>query len=125
VTNSRTPVGKRILVVEDDPETLNVIHVMLGSQGYIVETLSNGKKIISNQVDLPDLYIVDKFLPFIDGLDICLFLKSQEATMNIPVIMISVKPLQREASAVGVDAFIQKPFAMNSFLNSVSAALKQ
>ena len=124
MATSRSLPRKKILVVEDDPDILNVIKLMLGSEGYEVETHLDGKQIVDNLTVLPDLYILDKILPDVDGLHICRFLKSHPTTKDIPVIVISAKPAERAALEVGADKFIEKPFLMRPFLNSIAEALK-
>jgi DNA-binding response OmpR family regulator len=115
---------KTILVVEDDPDILNVIDIMLGLEGYDIRLLSNGQPIMQNQTVLPDLYILDKMLPDVDGAEVCSFLKSQSITKDIPVIMISASTKSREASLkAGATNFIEKPFRMPIFLNAVANAL--
>jgi DNA-binding response OmpR family regulator len=123
LNRSKAVVPKKIFVVEDDPEILHVIKIMLGLEGYDVEVYPDGHGIIQNQTGVPDLYILDKLLPVIDGLDICSFLKSNEQTRHVPVIVISGAPYKKEALDVGAVKFIEKPFLMHSFLNSVANAL--
>jgi DNA-binding response OmpR family regulator len=120
----KKPIPKRVLVVDDDPDILSVINVMLGLEGYDIEVLLEGRTIMTNQAVIPDLYIIDKLLPFVDGSAICHFLKSHDTTNAIPVIIISATKCEPEALAAGAELFIQKPFMMYSFLSSVAQALK-
>ena len=115
---------KKIVIVEDDPEILDVINLLLGLDGYDVSVLSNGKPIMNNQIPLPDLYILDKMLPYANGTDICHFLKTNLDTMFIPVIIISATPCRDEAYDAGAIYFIEKPFSMHTFLNTVADALQ-
>jgi DNA-binding response OmpR family regulator len=116
--------SKRIVVVEDDPDILNVIDIMLSLKGYDIEALSNGSLIMQSEIAIPDLYILDKMLPDYDGTSICSFLKSQEATRGIPVIMISANCMTKNlAMKVGATTFIEKPLRMTNFLNAVANAL--
>jgi CheY-like chemotaxis protein len=61
------------------------------SKGMGINTTiyANGELLMHNDFELPDLFIIDKQLSGIDGLELCRFLKAQEATRNIPVIIIS------------------------------------
>lgn len=70
----------KILVVEDDPEILNSLNIALASIGFDIDVLQTGKPIFQNQFVVPDLIIVDKRLPDIDGLEICKYLKSRLIT---------------------------------------------
>jgi DNA-binding response OmpR family regulator len=116
---------KKILVVEDDSDILNVLNIILGLEGYDVEVLSDGKPILQNQSTLPDLYILDKTLPQVDGVDVCRYIKSDPRTKNIPVIMISGSPnFGSAALEAGATMFIEKPFKMHSLLNTIARALQ-
>jgi DNA-binding response OmpR family regulator len=117
--------SKKILVVEDDSDILNVLNIILGLEGYEVEVLSDGKPILENRSTLPDLYILDKTLPQIDGVDVCRHIKSHPRTKNIPVIMISGSPnFGRAALEAGATMFVEKPFRMHSLLNTIASALQ-
>lgn len=109
---SRSP-GKipKIVIAEDDPGILDIFKIIFEDAGYAIQVKSNGRDLLQNKFDLPDLFLVDKQLPGASGLDICRHLKSQEQTKHIPVIIVSAAPdialLSKEA---GADNFIKKPF---------------
>jgi DNA-binding response OmpR family regulator len=115
---------KKVLIVEDDDAILNAISLILGFEGYDVSVLSHGMTIMNNEAEVPDLYILDKLLPYADGSDICRYLKSYEETKSIPVIIISATKCQSEALASGATSFIEKPLMMHSFLQGVADALQ-
>ena len=101
---------KTIIFADDDPTVLDVVTLIL-EDDYRVVVHPNGDKLLANDFEVPDLFLLDKQLSGTDGLDICRFLKNQEPTKNIPVIMISATPnLSEQAKAAGADAFIEKPF---------------
>ena len=111
---------KKILVAEDDVDILFILNMILSKAGYKVEPLPEGTSIVHKRKDWPDLFILDKDLPSIDGLAICKYLKLKEETKNIPIIMISCfHHLKNKAKAAGVDEFIEKPFEMNHLLSVV------
>ena len=65
--------------------------------------------------------LLDRQLPGVDGQDICKFLKSQETTKNIPVIMITAKPnISSLARAAGADGFIEKPFVIEELRGMIA-----
>jgi DNA-binding response OmpR family regulator len=67
--------------------------------------------LMTNGFDLPDLFLLDRQLSGVDGLDVCRFLKSQEETKHIPVIIISATSnVVRHALQAGADDVIEKPF---------------
>jgi DNA-binding response OmpR family regulator len=115
----------KILVVEDDPDILNAINVCLGMMGFDVDVMLNGKQILMNHFVLPDLFIVDKLLPEIDGVQICRYLKSKPNCKDIPVIMISAsQKIKDEALKAGAFAFIAKPFAIRELMDVIREALE-
>lgn len=61
----------KILVVEDDPDILNALNIALRSVGFDVDVLLSGTSILQNRFVVPDLFILDKRLPDVDGLDVC------------------------------------------------------
>jgi DNA-binding response OmpR family regulator len=120
-SEARSP--KKILIVEDDPEILNIMDLLLGLEGYDVGTFANGDQIMKSEASVPDLYIIDKVLPNSDGLDICQFIRSHPTTSHIPVIVISATQARKEAYEVGANLFIEKPFLMHAFLQHVANTL--
>jgi DNA-binding response OmpR family regulator len=117
--------SKKILVVEDDSDFLNMLNVILGLEGYEVALLQDGKSILKKESILPDLYILDKTLPQVDGMDVCRFIKSDPRTKDIPVIMISGCPgFSEDALNAGATMFIEKPLKMYRFLNTVARTLQ-
>jgi CheY-like chemotaxis protein len=113
--------AKRILIAEDDPDILFILEIVLSEAGYAVELMAEGSSILQRKKQLPDLFILDKEMPLVDGLTISKHLKSQEETKHIPIIMISAyHKAHKKAKAVGVEAFIDKPFEIHDLLKTVS-----
>jgi CheY-like chemotaxis protein len=79
--------------------------------------VSNGEQLLENAFETPDLFLLDKQLSGVDGMEICRFLKGQDSTRDIPVIIVSASPnLDQQAKAAGADGFIEKPFQMKFML---------
>jgi DNA-binding response OmpR family regulator len=117
---------KRILVAEDDKDILLILNMMLNNAGYDVEPLPDGMSIVSGKKNWPDLFILDKDMPSIDGLAICKYLKLHDETRHIPIIMISAfHYLKQKAKDAGVDEFIEKPFGVRELLNTVEKYVNQ
>ena len=111
---------KKIVVTDDDPGLQDIFRIILERAGYEVEVISSRKRILQNQYSLPNLFILDKQLSGFDGLEPCKFLKEQESTAHIPVIMISANPgISRMAKNAGADNYIEKPFDMTRLLKMV------
>lgn len=117
---------KKIFVAEDDPDILYTMATMLEGAGYHVRVASSGTPILSGNYSWVDLFILDKQMTDIDGLDICRHLRGQTATKNTPVIIISAHPKAgNEALEAGANDYIQKPFEMHYLLNVVSKFVKR
>lgn len=116
--------AKKILIAEDDKDILFILNMILKDAGYKVEPLPDGVSIVQDRKEWPDLFILDKDIPAIDGLAICKYLKLKDETKNIPIIMISCfHYLKNKAMAAGVDEFIEKPFEMKNLLRVVDKYL--
>jgi DNA-binding response OmpR family regulator len=111
---------KKIIVAEDDQDILFILDMILNDAGYKVEPLVDGTSIVAGKKEWPDLFILDKDMPNIDGLAICKYLRINEQTRNIPIIMISAyHKLKRKAAEVGVNDFIEKPFDLKTLLDTI------
>lgn len=116
---------KRILVVDDDKDILEVLEFILGDAGYEVESSEKGEfagKLPQSNDSLPNLIILDVLLSGLDGRDICRNLKKAKSTKNIPIIMMSAHPdAEKSSKKAGADDFLAKPFEMTSLLNKVAS----
>lgn len=116
----------RVLIIEDDPETLSALNIVLGSLGFDVDVLLKGDGILRNQFVTPDIFLIDKWLPDVNGLDICHYLKSKPNYKDIPVIIISASPELREpAFAAGADDFLEKPFLVQDLVDLIYKAIEK
>lgn len=119
--------GKKILVVDDDPDILDALQFTLEDAGYIVTTTEKGEyaeNLRDGNGGLPDLILLDVLLSGKDGRTICQKLKSQSETRHIPVIMMSAHPGARESvKDVGADDFLAKPFEVEHLLAKISKHL--
>lgn len=112
------------MIIEDDPAILDVLGMLFKRSGYEVLSYPNGNFILLKQFNIPDLFIIDKQLSGVDGLDICKHLKETDETKHIPVIILSATPhLHRQIKLVGADAFLEKPFSNNRLLEIASSLI--
>jgi DNA-binding response OmpR family regulator len=108
---------KTVLILEDDPDILFTLGIMLEHEGYEVKKLSSGKSIMDGTCEHPDLYILDKRMPDMDGLDVCRHLRTKEDCKSIPIIIVSASPkFGPQALKAGANDFLEKPFQMQEFL---------
>lgn len=112
---------KKIYVAEDDLNILFALETMLEDAGYDVLPFHCGAPMLQENLPAADLFIVDKLMPDVDGLDVCRHLKSRADTKDVPLIMISaLRNFKRQALREGVDDFLEKPFKMDSLLKLVA-----
>ncbi|MES2704203.1 MAG: response regulator [Bacteroidota bacterium] len=117
---------KHIVLVEDDAGIQDAAKTILERAGYRVTLYANGDALLEGAAELADLYILDKQLAGVDGLDICRYLKGQPATMHIPVIMLSASPqIMSTAKAAGADAALEKPFKLKELRELVKAHINR
>jgi DNA-binding response OmpR family regulator len=114
--------GKKLLVVEDDPDILQFLQLVLEDEGYDVRVCTKGQDLEQlHKGELPDLILLDIFLSGRDGREIVRELKSQAETRHIPVIMSSAHPKAGPtARAAGADDFLAKPFNIDELLAMVA-----
>lgn len=112
---------KKILIVDDDPDILEAVKMILDTEGYESDITTKGdetyKKINEYK---PDLIILDVLLSGNDGRKICKILKSNPSTQQIPLIMISAHPSAKDSvEECGADAFVAKPFSIQQLLDAI------
>lgn len=111
---------KNIVVTDDDPGIRDIFKIIFETAGYDVQLITNGDDLLHNKFDIPDLFLLDKQLSGVDGIDICRYLKEQKTTSHLPVIMISANPhIDKLSEEAGADAYIEKPFEVKYLLEMV------
>ncbi|MEO6949554.1 MAG: response regulator [Ginsengibacter sp.] len=112
---------KKLFVTDDDESIQDILRIIFESAGYETTIFSNGGDLMASDSVYPDVYILDKQLSGMDGLDICRILKKSEKTKSIPIIMVSASPdLGILAKKAGADDFIEKPFNRGELLDLVA-----
>jgi signal transduction histidine kinase/AraC-like DNA-binding protein len=108
---------KTVLVVEDNPDLLDVISDIIGKV-YNVTTAFNGKEgLVQTKAQPPDIIVSDILMPVMDGMQMCMEIKKNPGTCHIPVILLTALDSQEttlKCFDIGADAYITKPF--NEFL---------
>jgi two-component system KDP operon response regulator KdpE len=119
--------GKKLLLIEDDKDTVRAMAVRLKSQGYDLVVASDAISAISTaRKEKPDLIILDLGLPGGDGFVVMQSLRSNHELMMVPIIVVSARdPKYSEPLAIqaGAHAFFQKPFETTELLSSIQDAL--
>jgi CheY-like chemotaxis protein len=116
---------KRLLVVDDEPDILEFLEVILEEEGYEVVTSDKGEYLEQlHNGGLPHLILLDVLLSGKDGREIVKYLKSQEETKHIPVIMFSAHPsAEQTARQAGAEDFLAKPFEISLLLEKIAQYL--
>lgn len=114
----------KILVIDDDASTLEIIYLVLGSAGYQVETENNTNLMFLENGDFPDLIVLDNNLGPRTGSEICRDLKVNDQVKHIPVILISaMENLPDLAIEAHADDFLLKPFGIQVLLEKIDHLL--
>lgn len=118
--------NKKIMVIDDNPDILEVVSYLLADQGYQVATLNSGEAVFQEIRGFrPDLVLMDVMLGGMDGRGICTHIKQMEETKALPVILISAShDLAAALDQQGApDDFIAKPFDIDVLLRKVELQL--
>lgn len=122
--------GIRVVCVEDEPEMIDLIELILGRKGYEVIGAKGGEKgLEAVRSEKPDLVLLDLMMPDMDGWEVYQQLKADKATRDIPVIVVTAKA-QSIDKVLGlhiakVDDYISKPFSPQELMDSVEQVLSR
>lgn len=116
---------KKILLIDDDPDVITVLQILLKKKGYQVATASYEEEAYK-QVEffMPNLVVLDVLLSGVDGRTICKKLKNTNSSKHIPILMFSAHPgAQKNMEDFGADDFLPKPFESNKILERIEILL--
>lgn len=120
--------GKRVLLVEDEPNIIEAIRFILSRDGWVVDTHADGATAVAAVLAAPpDVLVLDVMLPGKSGFDILRELRAAPSTAALPVLMLTAKGQVRDreqAERYGVNRFMTKPFANSEVLETVNALLE-
>lgn len=120
--------GKRVVCIEDEPEMIDLVRLILGRRGFDVTGANGGLEGLEIvQREKPDLVLLDLMMPDMDGWEVYQRMKSDEALREIPVVVVTAKA-QSIDKVLGlhiakVDDYITKPFGPQELLESVEKIL--
>lgn len=119
--------AKKIVIVEDNPFNMELVHDILAIKGYdIYEAVDaeQGLEIIARVK--PDLVLMDIQLPGMDGIEATRLIKSQESTKNIPVVAVTANAMKGDREEIisqGFDDYISKPIELTALIEKVAEIL--
>jgi len=120
---------RKVLVVEDDPDQLEVIRLNLQAAGFAIGTAANGTDaLVKTRSISPDLIVLDLMLPGLNGFDVCDSLRRDPATAAVPIIMLTGMRSQFGRFAgmeSGANDFLLKPFDPEQLVAKIEKLLHQ
>lgn len=118
--------GEKVLVIDDDVKTVELVKLYLDRDGYQVLTAHNGLEALRvAREGYPDLIVLDLMLPDIDGLEICRTLRRESA---VPIIMLTARTTDQDKLIgldLGADDYVTKPFSPKELVARVRAVLRR
>jgi two-component system phosphate regulon response regulator PhoB len=122
-------VKAKILVVDDEPEAVELVEFNLKGAGYEVATASDGAEALNKARRIqPSLIILDVMMPEIDGMEVCKLLRRDPATSAIPIIMLTAKASEVDrvlGLELGADDYVVKPFSPRELVLRVKKLLER
>lgn len=116
----------KVLIVEDDPHTRELVRVYLDREGHDVLTADNGNDgLRSAREDAPDIILLDLMLPGMDGRDVCQSLRGES---DVPIVMLTARVQEGdrlEGFDLGADDYITKPFSPREVVARIRAVLRR
>lgn len=120
---------QKILIVDDELDTLIPLKMALEAENYqVVEASSGMKAIEKTRSDHPDIVLLDLMMPGMDGIEVCKVLKGDSFTAHIPIIMLTAKGEiedKIEGIDTGADDYVTKPFDLGELKARVKMILRR
>jgi CheY-like chemotaxis protein len=121
--------GRTVMVVDDDPDIMELVKKIVERSGYMAECVSSGEEVFKRlEGQKPDLILLDVVMPRMDGLEVLTRLKSQPNTSSIPVILLTGNGRYSDVLTgyqMGTDYYISKPFTSAQLLSGINLVLGQ
>jgi len=117
--------SKKIMVCDDDQGILDVLQMLLESEGFTVFTEINSTNLIKQiQVDEPDLILLDLWMPLLSGDQVLKAIRSTQGVKNLPVIVLSASVDGDDIAAdAGANDFVAKPFDLDDIVSKINSLL--
>jgi len=119
----------KILVADDEPDVLELVRPGLASAGYLVITAGDGREALEKvRLEKPDLVLLDLNMPVLSGFDVCKALKSNAATSQIPLVILTAMTMEVDrivALEIGADDYVTKPFSPRELVLRIRAVLRR
>ncbi|MSU57272.1 MAG: response regulator transcription factor [Pedosphaera sp.] len=120
---------QKILIVDDEPEAVELVAFNLKQAGFDIATAADGGEALKKaKAQLPALVVLDVMLPEIDGLEVCKLLRRDSATAKIPILMLTAKAAEIDrvlGLELGADDYVTKPFSPRELVLRVKKILQR
>jgi DNA-binding response OmpR family regulator len=117
----------KVLVVDDEVYILHILDFSLGAEGFDVITAADGEQALSRaRSERPDLIVMDIMMPRLDGYETCQRLKTDPATKDIPILLLSARGREEDRKRgmeAGASDYMTKPFSPNKLIARVTEML--
>lgn len=117
-------VKRRVLVVDDDTLTLEILETILDLEDFAVRTAVDGESALAAiGEEIPDVLVLDVMMPGLSGFEVCAHLRAQPATQDLPIVLLTARDgdedrrLGRES---GADAYLTKPFSPLKLIETIT-----
>lgn len=116
----------RILVVDDEANIRELLTQEFTEAGYLVSTAADGQEAVARvRAERPDLVVLDVMMPEMNGFDVAAVLKNDPATMDIPIVILSIVQDRERGFRLGVDRYLTKPIDTDLLFREVGALIEQ
>jgi two-component system phosphate regulon response regulator PhoB len=119
----------KILLIEDEPSQVELIHYNLKAEGYKVLVALDGEEGLELALEeIPDLILLDWMLPKVSGIEVCRQLRRSKITREIPIIMLTARSEESDKIRgldIGADDYITKPYSIKELLARVRATMRR
>ncbi|MEE8112911.1 MAG: response regulator [Nitrososphaerales archaeon] len=128
MADSHSPPSKRsIIVVDDNPDLVDIVRIMLEEKGFNVRCACSGQELFAGlEEQKPDLILLDIMMPQMNGLEVLTLLKENPDTRSIPVILLTAKVQYEDILGgykTGADYYITKPFTDTQLITGINLLL--
>lgn len=120
--------GKKVLIVDDEPNIVAALEFLLEKNGYEVQVAANGVEALA-QLDAfgPDLVLLDVMVPKLSGYEVCQRMRTEPKWRDIRIVMLSAKGREVEVSkgmSLGADLYVTKPFSSAELVATINELLR-
>jgi CheY-like chemotaxis protein len=115
------PAKPVILVVDDDPPVLTLMHNLLREFGFDARVANSGEAALEAvRTSIPDLVLLDKHMPGLHGADVIQALRREPGLQSVPILILSGDPVDpSELAELGVNGAVQKPFDIGALIGQI------